>query len=406
MPATPEQWIAALSQTYWTTPGSTGRRTDPLTATRTATRTEAPVNVNVRTLDKASEGRDIVTRAARLAAEGTPLARREATAIRDAFVMEAEELAGATETVRTRPCPACGCFTLLPVKGKAQCVNRHCAPRPGLRRRWTYRDLAYVKPGRPRGVQRSAGYPADLRTLAFLVDFLAQCGHTVPLPTLTRWVKLHNLPRWPVDGKTYAYSLSDVATVHAVQLAGRTGQPCESGARPVCAGLADLFFNTDDQTPAMDQALARRRIEVAKQLCDECPFKAPCLDSAPAARRQAAARRCRGPDLPRAPRAEGRPLATSPGPADHGQHGSDPSRGTHYHQTTEPRGARHGPVHAQEQRRGRLPHWCRPGRARPEGGQGHRARGAADRTQCAPADPARLPRSHFRPLTHPAPVQP
>jgi hypothetical protein len=236
--------------------------------------------VNTRVLDKIREGHDIVARAARLTAEGTTLAHREATAIRDAYVMEAEALTGDTATVRAKGCPACGCFTLLPVKGKAQCINRHCAPRPGLRRRWIYRDLAYVRPGKPRGVQRSEGYPADLRTLAFLVDFLAQSGHEVSLSTLARWVKLHNLPRWPVDSKTYAYSLSDVATVHAVQLAARTGSQCENGARPVCTGLADLFFNTDDQAAAMDQSLARRRIEVAKQLCSECPFRQPCLDAA------------------------------------------------------------------------------------------------------------------------------
>ena len=280
MPATPEQWIAALSQTYWTTAGSTSQPSDRLTATRQATRTEAPAPVNTKVLDKISEGRDVIARAARLASEGTPLAIREAAAIRDAYVMEAEALTGDTETVRQRACPACGCFTLLPVKGKAQCINRHCAPRPGLRRRWTYRDLGYTKPAAPRGVQRSEGYPADLRSLAFLVDFFAQSGHSVPLPTLTRWVKLHNLPRWPVDSKTYAYALSDVATVHAAQLAARQGQTCGDGIRPACTGLADLFYNTDDQARAMDQNLARRRIEAAKELCAECPFLEPCREAA------------------------------------------------------------------------------------------------------------------------------
>lgn len=280
MPATAEQWIAALSQTYWTAAGSTGRRSDPQTADRTATRTEAPANVNTRVLDKQREGRDVVARAERLAGESSPLGRREATAIRDAFVMEAEELTGEIESVPRRPCPACGCFTLRPVKGKAHCVNRHCAPRPGLRRRWAYRDLAFARPGTPRGVQRSEGYPADLRPLSFLAEFFAQSGHSVPLGTLTRWVKLHNLPRWPSDNRTYVYSLSDVATVHAVQLAAREGQQCGEGARPACAGLADLFYNTDDQAPAMDQNLMRRRIAVAKELCGECPFREPCLETA------------------------------------------------------------------------------------------------------------------------------
>jgi len=275
MPATPEQWIAALSQTYWTT----GRRIDPLTRTRTATRTEAPANVNVKELDKATEGRAVVARAERLAREASPLGRMEAVAIRDAFVMEAEELREQTETVRTRACPACGCFTLLPIRGTAQCANRHCAPRPGLRRRWTYRDLGYVKAGTPHGVQRSEGYPADLRPLTFLTEFFNQSGHAVSMSTLARWVKLHNLPRWPVDSKTYAYSLSDVATVHAVQLAAREGQQCGNGARPACSGLAALFYN-DDEAGAMDQKLARRRIAVAKELCGECPFLEPCRDFA------------------------------------------------------------------------------------------------------------------------------
>ncbi|WP_208641438.1 WhiB family transcriptional regulator [Streptomyces africanus] len=278
MPATPEQWIAALSQTYWT-PGS-GRRIDPLTRTRTATRTEAPANVNVKGLDKATEGKNVIARAARLATEDSPLGRMEAVAIRDAFVMEAEELAEQTETVRTRACPACGCFTLLPVKGKAHCANRHCAPRPGLRRRWTYRDLGYTRPAKPRGVKRSDGYPADLRPLKFLAEFFAQSGRAVSVDTLARWVKLHNLPRWPVDGKTYAYSLSDVATVHAAQLAAREGQLCGDQARPVCTGLADLFYNTDEQAGAMDNALMKRRVAVAKELCAECPFIAPCREAA------------------------------------------------------------------------------------------------------------------------------
>nr|WP_014696936.1 WhiB family transcriptional regulator [Streptomyces sp. FR1]AFI44039.1 malonate decarboxylase gamma subunit [Streptomyces sp. FR1] len=277
MPASVEQWTAALEQTYWTT----GRRTDPLTASRTATRTEAPAPVSTSILDKASEGHDVIARAARLNREGTPLAIREAAAIRDAFVMETEELTGHTETVRTRSCPACGCFTLLPVKGKAQCINRHCAPRPGLRRRWSYRDLAQAKPGTPRGAQRSTGYPADLRSMSFIADFLAQSGHQVPQPTLTRWAKLHNLPSHKVDGeRAHLYSLSDVATVHAAQLAAREGQLCGDGARPACSGLADLFYNTDEQAGAMDQSLARRRIEVAKDLCSECPFIDPCRAAA------------------------------------------------------------------------------------------------------------------------------
>jgi hypothetical protein len=99
------------------------------------------------------------------------------------------------------------------------------------------------------------------------------------MSTLARWVKLHNLPRWPVDSKTYAYSLSDVATVHAVQLAAREGQQCGNGARPACSGLAALFYN-DDEAGAMDQKLARRRIAVAKELCGECPFLEPCRDFA------------------------------------------------------------------------------------------------------------------------------
>lgn len=280
MPATAEQWIAALSQTYWTTAGSTGRRIDRHTADRTTTRTEAQAPVNTRVLDKRTEGLDVVARADRLAREKSPLARMEAVAIRDAFVMEAEELAEATETVRTRACPACGCFTLMPIKGRAHCVSRHCAPRPGLRRRWTYRDLGYAKPAKPSGVRRSEGYPADLRPLTFLTAFFAESGHDVSASTLARWVKLHNLPRWPVDGKTYAYSLSDVATVHAVQLAAREGQLCGDGAKPACQGLGSLFFNADDQAGAMDQRLARRRIAVAKELCSECPFIEPCREAA------------------------------------------------------------------------------------------------------------------------------
>lgn len=280
MPASPEQWIAALSQTYWTTAGSTGRRIDRQTANRTATRTEGGTPVNMQVLDKQQEARDVAARAARLDREPSPLARREAAAIRDAFAMEAEDLVGDTESVRRHACPACGCFTLMPVRGKAHCVSRHCAPRPGLRRRWAYRDLAFVRPGTPRGVQRSEGYPADIRTLPFLVDFFAQSGHRVPLSTLTRWVKLHNLPRWPVDSKTFAYSLSDVGTAHAVQVAAREGQQCGNGARPACAGLADLFFTVGDDNAGIDHELAARRLKVAKELCGDCPFIEPCRDFA------------------------------------------------------------------------------------------------------------------------------
>jgi len=237
--------------------------------------------MNIRVLDKQREGLDVIARAARLTSEGTPLAVREAAAISSTFVMEAEELAGQTETVRTKGCPACGCFTLLPVKGRAQCINRHCAPRPGLRRRWAYRDLAQTKPGTPRGAQRSEGYPADLRSLVFIADFLAQSGHKVPFGTLTRWVKLHNLPSHKVDGeRAHLYSLSDVATAHAAQLAAREGQLCGDGARPACSGLADLFYNADDQAGAMDITLMKRRVAVAKDLCAECPFIVPCRAAA------------------------------------------------------------------------------------------------------------------------------
>ena len=280
MPASVEQWTAALAQTYWTTAGSTSRRPDRQTAARTATRLEGPTPVNTRVLDKQREGHDVIARAARLTAEGTPLARREAAAIRSTFIMEAEELAGEIESVPQRACPACGCFTLRPVKGKAHCFNRHCAPRPGLRRRWAYRDLVHAKPGTPRGVRRSDGYPADLQPLSALAEFFAQSGHKVPVGTLDRWVKLHNLPRRKADGKTFLYSLSDVATVHAVQLAARQGQLCGEGARPACAGLGDLFFNTDEQAAGVDPQLAARRVKVAKELCGECPFTEPCRDFA------------------------------------------------------------------------------------------------------------------------------
>lgn len=238
-----------------------------------------PVNASV--LDKAREGHDVIARAERLLREGTPLARREAAAIRDTYVMEAEELTGLTESVRRRGCPACGCFTLLPVKGRAQCINRHCAPRPGLRRRWAYRDLVHAKPGTPRRAQRSEGYPADLRSLTMLTAFFAQSGHTVPAGTLARWAKLHNLPCHKVDGqKAHLFSLSDMATVHAVQLAAREGQLCGDTARPACTGLGDLFYNTDEQAGAMDDALMKRRVAVAKDLCAECPFLRPCREAA------------------------------------------------------------------------------------------------------------------------------
>jgi hypothetical protein len=276
MPATAEQWTHALQQTYWITP----RTTSPFTSNRTPTRTEAPTPVSAKVLDKIREGHEVIARADRLAGEGTPLAIREAAAIRDVFVMETEELTGDTVTVRTRACPACGCYTLLPVKGKAQCINRHCAPRPGLRRRWTYRALVDTTPARPRGVQRSDGYPADLRSIVFLTEFFAQAGHAVPAGTLGRWVKLHNLPHHKVEGeRAYLFSLSDVATVHAAQLAAREGQLCGDGLRPACSGLADLFYNTEE-VGAMDQKLARRRIAVAKELCGECPFVEPCREAA------------------------------------------------------------------------------------------------------------------------------
>ncbi|MBJ6623675.1 WhiB family transcriptional regulator [Streptomyces sp. DHE17-7] len=43
--------------------------------------------------------------------------------------------------------------------------------------------------------------------------------------------------------------------------------------------MADSL-NTDEQAGAVDYALAKRRIAVAKELCAECPFIEPCRDAA------------------------------------------------------------------------------------------------------------------------------
>jgi hypothetical protein len=269
--ATPEQLLALLEAPHWKTPGSTSRRPEGPTGRRT----EGQAAVNLTVLDHIAEGRDALARAAKLAGEGSTLAEREARAIRAAQAMKSEAIMGMHYRVRQHSCPSCGCFTLLPNKGRAFCVNRHCA-RGGMQRRWDYRELAFIGPGTPKRIGRteSARPPRDVMDKHRLLEFFAQTGRPFSESTLRRLAKAHHLPTWtnPLDTRAALYSLSDVATVHAVHMADKEQGDCTAAAsRPPCTGLGDMFF-----TSGTDPKL----LQTARSLCGECPLRQACLDTA------------------------------------------------------------------------------------------------------------------------------
>lgn len=271
MPATPEQLLALLEAPHWKTPGSISRRPEGPTAQRT----EGQAAVNLTILDHIADGRDALARAAKLAKEGTTLAEREAHALREAQAMKSEAIIGTHHRVRSMGCPACGCLTLLPKKGRAWCVNKHCAVQ-GRQRSWAFRELAFIGPGAPKRIQASdAGrVPRDAMDLNRLVAFFAESGVPVSASTISRWAKVYGLPRWynPLNHRSHLYSLSDIATAHAAHL-GRTqkGECTSTSQRPPCTGLHELFF-----TAAEDAQLR----EAAKKVCADCPLRQVCLDTA------------------------------------------------------------------------------------------------------------------------------
>lgn len=272
MPASPEQLLALLEAPHFKTPGSTSRKTEGPTARRT----EGQAAVNLTVVDHVAEGRQVLARAEKLSAEGSSLGLREAYALREAQAMKSEALLGMNDRIRTHACPACGCWTLLPRNGRAFCVSRHCGV-GGRQRRWEYRELAFIGPGTAKRVERTDTErpPRDAMDLQRLLMFFAPTGRPMSDATLRRLIKGYNLPRWdqPTSTRAYLYSLSDVATAHALHMAAKANGDCTtvSSSRPPCTGLADLFF-TACETPA-----AR---ESAKKLCAVCPLKQACLDTA------------------------------------------------------------------------------------------------------------------------------
>lgn len=230
--------------------------------------------MNLKVLDHVTEGRDVLARAAKLTSEGTTLAQREARALRAAQAMKSEALLGIVDRIREHACPACGCWTLLPKQGRAWCVNRHCAA-GGRQRRWEYRDLAFIGPGTPKKVYctESERPPRDVMDLRRLLAFFSQTGRPMSDATLRRLIKLYGLPRWdnPVSSRAHLYSMSDVATAHAVHMGHKEMGDCAATfQRPPCTGLADLFF-TAAEHPAEREA--------AKKLCAACPLKQVCLET-------------------------------------------------------------------------------------------------------------------------------
>jgi WhiB family redox-sensing transcriptional regulator len=272
MPATPEQLLALLEAPHWKTPGSTSRRPEGPTAKRT----EGQAAVNLTVVDHIAEGRQVLTRASQLDAEGSTLAQREAHALRDAQAMKSEALMGMHYRIREHACPACGAWTLMPhpKQPRAFCINRHCAV-AGRQRRWEFRELAFIGPGAAKRVCRteSPRPPRDVMDKNRLLAFLTQTGRPVSASTLNRLIKVYKLPSWSTPlVRSALFSLSDVATAHAIHMAKRAGGDCTAAAnRPPCTGLADLFFT------AAEHAAER---ETAKKLCAACPLREACLDTA------------------------------------------------------------------------------------------------------------------------------
>ena len=274
MPATPEQLLALLEAPHWKTPGSTSRKTEGPTARRT----EGQAAVNVTVLDHISKGHRALADAASLAQQGTTLAARQATAIREAQAIRSEALMGETGRVRKGTCPFCGTYGVILHKGRAQCINRHCAP-AGVQRSWSLVEFAMTSQARPMDVRRTTtAMPSDVRTIEWLVNFLKGTGHPVSTTTLRRITRTHALPHWrhPLHAQVRLYSLADVLTAHAVHAVKANPSDCAATAKPACSGLADAFFNTN----TYDKVGGRMHAEDAKALCDGCPFKDPCLEVA------------------------------------------------------------------------------------------------------------------------------
>lgn len=269
MPASPEHLLALLEAPHWKAPGSTSRKAEGPTARRV----EGSAAVNLTVVDHIAEGRQVLARAAKLNAEGSPLARREAAALRTAQAIKSELLMGNTASVRQHPCPACGCYSLLPKGERVHCVNRHCAP-AGVQRRWNLRDLTFAGHGNAKRIYRTEGKPPrDLVEKTTAVAFFAPTGQPVSMTTLSRIIRLYDLPTWTRPGHSRAHyvSLSDVMTAHAVHMAGREPQACEtSKPRAACTGLADLFFG----------GRSSEFTAQAKDLCDTCPLRDACLEEA------------------------------------------------------------------------------------------------------------------------------
>ena len=231
--------------------------------------------MNLTVLDHITEGRKVLAEAERIAAQGTTLAMRQALALREAQAIKSQALMGETGRVRSITCPYCGTYSLLLHKGRAQCINRHCAA-AGVQRNWALTELMMARPATPSGVRRTTtGIPRDVRDLHALARFFKETGYPVSLSTLNRIVKTYELPRWrhPIKTTTYLYSLSDVLTAHAVHALKSNPSDCAAAAeKPACSGLADQFFS--------DGVLSKQKTEDAKALCDGCPFKDPCLETA------------------------------------------------------------------------------------------------------------------------------
>lgn len=274
MPITPEQMLALLEAPHWKTPGSTGRKTEGPVARRT----EAQAAVNLTVLDHITEGRQVLARAAKLDAEGTPLAKREAAALRLGQQMSSEELMDLPETVRKQTCPSCGCYSLMPKKNRVFCINRHCGP-AGIQRRWFLRDLAYARSGTPKKIGRteSPTPPRDAFDKNMICLFFAATGQLISPTTFHNMVGLYGLPRWEdPKRRAFLYSLSDALTAHAVHMLKREPVVCvdpdQDRDRPACAGLADLFF--------AETGYNTKRDEAAKALCEVCPLREVCLQTA------------------------------------------------------------------------------------------------------------------------------
>lgn len=278
MPETPEQLLALLEAPYWKTPGSTSRKTEG----RTARRTEGAAAVNLTVVDHIAAGRQVLATAKRIAAEGTPRALRKAEALRKAQALKSLALMGERTDVRKIPCPYCGGYGLLLSKaGRAVCINRHCAA-AGVQRSWGLVELLMAPPARPAGVRRSVTRPRDDRDPAAIIRFLANTANPITYDRFRQLVRMYDLPSWASrtapSPKSRAYSLSDVLTAHAVEVAKRNPSDCAAAPKPACDGLADAFFKANDDS--RDNIIAGLQANEAKQLCQGCPFLDPCLAAA------------------------------------------------------------------------------------------------------------------------------